>query len=225
MLFSHEAVAGYLNANFECAWESVRPVPQVDIDFGNGRRLHRTLNGNIATYFCTPEGRVYDILPGLASPEEFMRRAWLSRQCYEQIKSKSEHTPTMVRMYHLRMKELEPALTGASNVAGVPYVIRSDRTKSGVEIRIKEVLLPDWHENSANGKPEASAADRDGILADVAYNREHRYPLVHDLLTDKPLKTPAELTKTVYKEILHVDLDDPYLGLAPYVLGGEIGRR
>jgi hypothetical protein len=29
----------------------------------------------------------------------------------------------------------------------------------------------------------------------------------------------------VYGSLLHVDLDDPYLGLAPDVLGGEIGRH
>ncbi len=35
---------------------------------------------------------------------------------------------------------------------------------------------------------------------------------------------PRPLTKVVFETILDVDLDDPYLGPAPYVLGGEPGR-
>ena len=40
-----------------------------------------------------------------------------------------------------------------------------------------------------------------------------------------PLARPAEIQGLVYRELLHVDLDDPYLGLAPDVLGGELGRH
>ena len=60
MLFSDESVASFVNANFEPAWESVRPVPLVHIDFGNGQVLTRTLHGNILTSVCTAEGLVLD---------------------------------------------------------------------------------------------------------------------------------------------------------------------
>ena len=38
MLFSNEKVADYINKNFEPAWQSVRDVPMVTIDFGKGHR-------------------------------------------------------------------------------------------------------------------------------------------------------------------------------------------
>ncbi|HKB17045.1 MAG TPA: hypothetical protein VKF62_13345 [Planctomycetota bacterium] len=72
MLFSDPEVTSFVNDRFVCAWESVRPVPKVDIDFGNGHTLRRTLNGNVVTYLCTPEGKVFDILPGLHSPEGYL---------------------------------------------------------------------------------------------------------------------------------------------------------
>ena len=74
MLFSHPDVARFLSDSFECAWESVRPVPHVTIDFGNGRMLERTLHGNIVTYLCTASGEVYDLIPGLVDPREYVRR-------------------------------------------------------------------------------------------------------------------------------------------------------
>ena len=72
MLFAHPEVRDFVAANFIPAWESVRPVPTVTIDFGDGRTLKRTVNGNIATYVCKPDGTVIDILPGLSTPEAYL---------------------------------------------------------------------------------------------------------------------------------------------------------
>ncbi|HKB06357.1 MAG TPA: hypothetical protein VKD90_29450 [Gemmataceae bacterium] len=68
MLFSSRELAAYVNDTFEPAWESVRPAPLVTIDFGNGHTVKRTLQGNIATYVCGPDGVVYDVLPGIYTP-------------------------------------------------------------------------------------------------------------------------------------------------------------
>jgi hypothetical protein len=49
----------------------------VTIDFGDGRKLERTLTGNSAHYVLTSDGQPLDVLPGLYSPHAF--RAWLER--------------------------------------------------------------------------------------------------------------------------------------------------
>lgn len=72
MLFAHPQVRDFVAANFIPAWESVRAVPTVTIDFGDGRTLKRTVNGNIATYICKSDGTVIDILPGLSTPEAYL---------------------------------------------------------------------------------------------------------------------------------------------------------
>jgi len=49
-------------------------VPKVTIDFGDGRRLERTLTGNSIHYILTPEGDVVDALPGLYGPKAFLEQ-------------------------------------------------------------------------------------------------------------------------------------------------------
>ena len=74
MLFSSDTVANTINNAFEPVWESVRPVPIVTIDFGNGHAITRTLHGNIATYLCNAQGTVFDILPGIYEPTEYLNQ-------------------------------------------------------------------------------------------------------------------------------------------------------
>jgi hypothetical protein len=52
-------------------WESVRPAPRVTIDFGDGRKLERTITGNSIHYILDADGRVVDALPGLYSASAF----------------------------------------------------------------------------------------------------------------------------------------------------------
>ncbi len=72
MLFSNKKVAKFIQDNFEPVWISLRPVPLVTIDFGNGKIVRRTLHGNIASFVCSPEGKILDILPGLYEPSAYM---------------------------------------------------------------------------------------------------------------------------------------------------------
>src|SRR5262249_39687742 len=55
--------------------QSVRPVPRVTIDFGDGRTLKRTITGNSAHYVLASDGTVLDALPGLYGPQQFLK--WL----------------------------------------------------------------------------------------------------------------------------------------------------
>ena len=73
-MFSREDVATYVNRNFEPAWEMVRPVPIITLDFGNGHTATRTLHGNVASYVCCNDGEVVDVLPGMYTPAVFMMR-------------------------------------------------------------------------------------------------------------------------------------------------------
>ncbi len=47
-------------------------------------------------------------------------------------------------------------------------------------------------------------------------------PAIHDLLSSmKKPPTPMELSPRIYKELLHIDIDDPYLGLAEIPIPGS----
>ena len=62
-----------LRERFILHWQSVRPAPRVTIDFGDGRKLERTLTGNSIHYILDSTGRPIDALPGLYGPAAFMR--------------------------------------------------------------------------------------------------------------------------------------------------------
>ncbi len=76
-LYANEAIRQKIADRFVLHWQSVRPVPVVTIDFGDGRKLERTLTGNSAHYVLASDGTPLDSLPGLYSPAAF--GAWLDR--------------------------------------------------------------------------------------------------------------------------------------------------
>lgn len=73
VLYANPEVANYLRANYVLHWETVRPVPVVTIDFGDGRKVKRTITGNSVHYVLDADGRVIDAVPGLYTPSEFLR--------------------------------------------------------------------------------------------------------------------------------------------------------
>jgi hypothetical protein len=72
-LYANKQVSDYLRQHFVLHWQSVRPVPRVTIDFGDGRKLERTLTGNSIHYVLDADGRPCDALPGLYGPGAFLR--------------------------------------------------------------------------------------------------------------------------------------------------------
>ena len=60
------------------------------------------LSGNIATYFCTSEGEVFDIIPGLVSPGEFRVRTALALDLYAKLALTSDPKALVARYHALR---------------------------------------------------------------------------------------------------------------------------
>ncbi|MBS1794332.1 MAG: hypothetical protein JSS81_10785 [Acidobacteria bacterium] len=73
LLYSNPAIAKYLRDNYILHWKSVRPAPRVTIDFGDGRRIERTITGNSIHYILDERGAVVDALPGLYNPDSFLK--------------------------------------------------------------------------------------------------------------------------------------------------------
>lgn len=73
VLYANADVSRELSEHFILHWKSVRPVPKVTIDFGDGRVVQRTITGNSIHYVLTPDGRVIDGIPGLYGPKAFLQ--------------------------------------------------------------------------------------------------------------------------------------------------------
>jgi alpha-D-ribose 1-methylphosphonate 5-triphosphate synthase subunit PhnG len=84
-LYSNPEISQYLRDRYVLHWQSVRPVPQVTIDFGDGRTLKRTLTGNSIHYVLDAEGNPIDALPGLYSPQAFLKNLQQANQQVQQL--------------------------------------------------------------------------------------------------------------------------------------------
>jgi hypothetical protein len=74
LLYPDPQINQVLRRDFVLHWESVRPVPKVTIDFGDGRRIERTLTGNSVHLVLDSHGRPVDALPGLFAREVFLEQ-------------------------------------------------------------------------------------------------------------------------------------------------------
>jgi hypothetical protein len=72
MLYPNAQVNKLLRDRFVLHWESVRPVPVITVDMGDGRRIVRTITGNSIHYILDPQGRLIDGLPGLYGAPAFL---------------------------------------------------------------------------------------------------------------------------------------------------------
>ena len=57
------------------------------------------------------------------------------------------------------------------------------------------------------------------LAQDTRLNETTRRAQIHDLLARAGLVRPEQVVKPLYKDVLHADLDDPYLGLGSTLFG------
>lgn len=73
LLYTNAEISRYLRDNYILHWKSVRPAPRITIDFGDGRKIERTVTGNSIHYILDKDGEIIDAIPGLYSPVAFMK--------------------------------------------------------------------------------------------------------------------------------------------------------
>lgn len=101
VLYPNEEVAAVLHDRFVLHWQSVRPVPTVTIDFGDGRKLERTLTGNSIHYILDSEARPLDALPGLYGPRAFVRGLLDAEKLFKSLAGKNDaERNLMLRRYY-----------------------------------------------------------------------------------------------------------------------------
>jgi hypothetical protein len=221
VLFSRADVSNFINRYFEPAWVSVRPVPLVRIDFGNEQVITRTLHGNIATSVCDAGGRVLDILPGIYTAPVYLDRLnqfRLLANYASQVKGVEQEK---------RLRDYHRAQAEALKRRQVPdrFVNAAPITKRAIEGPVKAILVagriavsestgllpgPQHAERLASKEDVASWKE---LAEDTRVNESIRRQQIHDILAEAGLVVPQQVVKRLYKEVLHADLDDPYLGL------------
>jgi hypothetical protein len=94
--FSDKRVVDLVSERMIPVWESVAPVSVAVFDLGDGRTVKGTMGGEIALYFCRPDGKVFDILPALHSPHVTY---WAVKNALE-FYDKTGATDEAIRAHH-----------------------------------------------------------------------------------------------------------------------------
>jgi hypothetical protein len=242
VLFSNDKVSAFINAHFEPAWEMVREAPLVRIDFGNGTVVTRTLHGNILTSVCTADGRLLDALPGIYEPAAYLDRLDQLRLLAKACRAQRDQDG-WVRAYHksaaAALAAGQPAARFAEAKAEVPVGKRLIETptevvlaqpaappvgKQAIEAPTRKFVKqaaaagPKVAPVPTGGDP-AELARWEALAADTKLNETTRRRQIHELLAGKGLVAPREVLRPIYKDVLHADLDDPYLGLGATLFG------
>lgn len=95
VLYSNAEVSKALRERYILHWQSVRPAPRVTIDFGDGRKLERTLTGNSIHYILNTDGSPIDGLPGLYGPRAFLRSLTQIEEVFKQLHKPVGNTPPL----------------------------------------------------------------------------------------------------------------------------------
>lgn len=197
MTFSDQRVVDLIRANFVPAWESVAPVSIVTFELGGGKSVRGTMSGEIAIYFCRPDGKVFDILPALHSPQVTFDAIREALAFYE----KTGATDEAVASYH---REKHADMVAASLGLATPAMERMKRHRTAKR-------------KSADGGTRALAEM--GMSKTVMIHPEPMivvepggYALfkrqIHEAMSKGPTRPPALWKEQVFEKIL----DQPLVG-------------
>jgi hypothetical protein len=102
-LYPNLEISQELRENFILHWQTVRPVPKVTIDFGDGRKLERTITGNSIHYILDSSGRPIDAIPGLYGPKAFLKQLKQAEAIATELGKRSgTKYEILLQQYHLR---------------------------------------------------------------------------------------------------------------------------
>ncbi len=199
ILYSDRAIAAYMKANFVLEWESVRPVPKVTIDFGDGRVMHRTITGNSIHYLLDEEGAPIDALPGLYAPAAFLA----------QLKEMRRATPTAWKAAPLTPSKM---IAERPMLKKVDFGVRQDDALPELDARTLALMRQKHGDDSTFD--EVVTRLRKSLADDTKRNEEVLRPQIRALLA-KQKWTLAALNDAVYETVFLTPRGDPWMGLMP----------
>lgn len=221
-MFSNDQVAEFVNKQFEPVWEMIRPVPIIRIDFGNGNVLTRTLHGNILTSVCTSQAETLDALPGIYEPRTYLDQLDQLRLLVQTFSQQpANNRERWLRQYHQRQAQRiarnQPPERFTLDKKFVPV------GKGKIELPTERLLAnrqpvpPPASNGSQIPLPPSGNAKELGnweaLAEDTRLNETTRRRQIHEMLAQASLVKPQQVLRPIYKDVLHADLDDPYLGL------------
>ena len=146
VLYSNAEVSRVLRERYVLHWQSERPAPRVTIDFGDGRKLERTLTGNSIHYVLDTSGKPIDALPGLYGPVAFLRSLNQIEDVFRKMEKPPGATPpsyVLSSYYRSRVNEINLRwIADIQKIGGkIPEDIRVVRNQDGTPAAIQITSL------------------------------------------------------------------------------------
>src|SRR5258708_7701151 len=173
-LYANRDIARFIRAAFVLHWSSERPAPKVTIDYGDGRRVVRTITGNSVHYLLAPDGTPLDAAPGLYAPKAFYNVLNEMRVLFDQYQRwPAAERAAKIAAWHkqrLTADEITVARTSNSPVIAIPAweIARIAQTKGIVEQPLLDRLSVGLPSNVSGFAPRVGAGswiatDRNGF--------------------------------------------------------------
>jgi hypothetical protein len=245
----------------------------VTIDFGDGRKLKRTLGGNTLMEICLPDGRVVDAFPGLYTPEDFLKEAGQTLELVQTLapgatddaiaarvidwhRARLAATPrghpaapvslsvekAIVESPLLRALRTNPGTPPptdllARELGRAPVTLAEGETLDAALARLSrqledvskqpatvEQLRERFLRLPEGQRPTPEQLGKMALRVDSRTNVNWMRPAVHLLFASYSHLPAGEACRdTVFKQLLHLPVDDPYLGLAAAIVPGTPG--
>ena len=238
-LYPEPEISALLRSRFILHWQSVREVPIVTVDFGDGRRLRQPIIGNSVHLVLTEQGKVFDALPGLVTPREFVN--WINSvsdlhlQIHRLDLEASEQTIQAWHRHRAERRRLESELTIQMNQP-VKDLNPLDPRWTAAATAINASLDVGTLRRLDHQRPNAAAAMRIAPLKMVAeaplfrmvdaiepkiahdsfFNLYGLQPKLDDWYTqNRGTGDYDRLTDRIYEELFLMPLSDPWLGMSP----------
>lgn len=135
VIYPNAQIREVLRNRFVLHWKSVRPAPRITVDFGDGRKLERTVTGNSIHYILDSNGHAVEALPGLYGPAAFQRALVGAETLFRSLAGKNEHERNLLlrKYYADRINQILVAwLADTKQIGGrVPEGVRLSQDRNG----------------------------------------------------------------------------------------------
>jgi hypothetical protein len=117
ILYPDPSIAPLMREHFVLHWESLRPVPKITIEMGDGRVIRQTITGNSVHYLLDASGRVLDGLPGMVSPAAYRAQLLDWKHLSESTDLQAYHGRALSQLIGTRTRLMAATVVTASRTA------------------------------------------------------------------------------------------------------------
>lgn len=170
VLYPNLQIRDVLRNRFVLHWKSVRPVPRITVDFGDGRKLESTVTGNSIHYILDADGQLIEALPGLYGPAAFQRGLADAEILFKSLAGRvgRERSVLLSNYYRERIKKISLAWQADTKQFGgrIPERLRVHPTQDLDALSIGPVAVTKMGTERPMTRAITSASDALGRVTD-----------------------------------------------------------